>query len=192
MSHYIAELITLAEKTTDLVERIRAQERCCATIERLWQHRSYLPPGARPLSNIEGILKVIEKFRSEKNPWSKLSEKEIERIGGSWMRFIDILEDSGVRACRIAFLTAIAEASFGKEKRWVDEHGAMLSEKEVELIKILDSWLSLEQKWNMRQDQTSIGSLHPEERRQRVLAEIAGCITKMKEASEKLYSDLSK
>lgn len=192
MAHYIAELIVLAEKTTNPAERIRAQEKCCVTIERLWEHRSALPPGVRPLSNLDGILKAIENFRGEQTPWSRLSAKELAHMAGPWIGFIGIIEDAGLRACRIALLTAIAEASFRKEKRWLEEHGSMFSENEMKLIQVLDSWLAAEQPWHSGEDRISIGDLLPNERRRRVLAEIEECIAKMKEAGKKLRIDLSK
>ena len=192
MAHYIAELIVLAEKTTDPAERIRAQEKCCATIEHLWLHRSILPPSARPLSNLEGILKSIENFRDEQTPWSRLLTRDIDHLSSPWMAFIRVIEGSGLRACRIALLTAIAEESFGNEKRWVEEYGSMLSENEMNLIRVLDSWLSSEQPWHSRKDHISIADLAPDVRRKHVLTEIKACIAEVINAGEKLRADISK
>lgn len=191
IAHYIAELIDLAEKTKEPVERAKAQEKCCATIEQLWQHRSSLPPASKPLSNIEAILKAIESFRGEQTPWSRLSSKETNELASPWIEFIGIIEDAGLRASQIALLTAIAEASFGKEKRWLEEHGSMLSAQEKKLIEALDMWLSTKQPWYSSKDEASIADLLPESRSERVMAEIAECLSKMVEAGAKLRKAIS-
>ena len=143
MAHYIAELIKLAEGTDNPDERRNARERCCETILRLWEHRSSLPHGARPIGKLENVLSAIESIWGEKSPWSRgLSKEEMERLGGPWMAFAQQADNSGLRMCRIALIAAIAEKSFGKEKRWLDEHGKMLSDEEKKIIEALDGWLN--------------------------------------------------
>lgn len=188
MAHYIAELIKKAEETDDPDIRSEAQEKCCETILRLWEHRAALPRGVRPLANLEGVLLAIEKFRGEQNPWSVFSTEEAERIGGPWIWFAKVVEDIGLRMCRIAVLTAIAEASLGKEKRWLQEHKEMLSEEEIKVIQTLDSWLSEEMLWQTKQEQMSIGDLEPDERTKRVLEEIQASIEQIKSSFELLLN----
>lgn len=188
MAHYIAELIRKAEETDDPDMRSKAQEKCCETILKLWEHRAVLPHGARPLANLEGVLLAIEKFRGEQNPWSVFSTEEVERIGGPWMWFAKVVEEVGLRMCRIAVLTAIAEVSLDKEKRWLQEHQEMLSEEEMKVIQALDSWLSEEMLWQTEQDRVSVGDLEPNERTRRVLEEIQASIEQIKSSFELLLN----
>ncbi len=188
MAHYIAELIKAVEEAHNPKERKKAQERCCQTILKLWEHRTSLPDGARPLSNFEGVLKAIKSLRGEKTPWLVLSAEQAGKIGGCWMEFAKAVEEKGVRICRIAALTAIAERAFGKEKRWVREQGEMLSKEEREIIEFLDGWLSEKIKWQTNKEQDSISDLEPSERTNKVIKEIHASIKQIEGAFELLRS----
>jgi hypothetical protein len=65
MAHYIAEKMTLAEKSPLGEEREAADKESFETILKLWQHRWSLPSGKRPLENFEPILKTLEKLNPE-------------------------------------------------------------------------------------------------------------------------------
>ena len=188
MAHYIAELIKAVEEADNLKERKKAQEKCYQTILKLWEHRPSLPDGARPLSNIEGVLKAIKSLRGEKTPWLMLSAEQAGKIGGRWMEFAKTVEEKGGRICRIAALTAIAEHAFGKEKRWVREHGEMLSKDEREIIEFLDGWLSEKVQWQTTKDRVSIGDLEPHERSRKITEEIDSSIRQINKAFELLQS----
>lgn len=188
MAHYIAELIKKAEETDDPGIRSESQEKCCETILKLWEHRAVLPCGAGPLVNLRGVLQAIENLRGQRAPWSLFSTEEAERIGGPWIWFAKVVEDIGLRMCRIAALTAIAEASLGKEKRWLQEHKEMLSEEEIKIIQALDSWLSEEMLWQSEQERVSVGDLEPNERTRRVLEEIQASIEQIKSSFELLLN----
>jgi len=188
MAHYIGELINTVEEADNPKERKKAQERCCQTILKLWEHRVSLPDGARPLSNIEGVLRAIKSLRGEKTPWLMLSAEQAGKIGGRWMEFSKAVEEKSVRICRIAALTAIAESAFGKEKRWVREQGEMLSKEEREIIEFLDGWLSEKIKWQTSKEQDSIADLEPSERTNKVIKEIHASIKQLEEAFELLRS----
>ena len=189
MAHYIAELMSAAEETNDPEERSKAQEKCCETILKLWEHRASLPHGAGPLANLENVLKAIESLQGEGMPrWSGFSPGEIKKLGGPWVQFAKVVEEAGLQMCRIAVLTAIAETAFGKEKRWLQEHGEMLSEEETKIIKALDSWLSEKISWQTKKDQVSIGDLEPDERTRRVIEEIEASIMRLKSSFESLLN----
>jgi hypothetical protein len=64
MAHYIAEQITIAENTTG-DEKSEAEERCFETVLKLWQYRSSLPDGRRPLENFEPIFRALERLDPE-------------------------------------------------------------------------------------------------------------------------------
>jgi hypothetical protein len=186
MAHYIAELIKKAEETGNSAERRMARKRCCEAILRLWKHRSSLPHGARPLANLESVLKAIENLRGNKTPWLRLAKKEVERTAGPWMAFAQVVEESGLRMCRLAVLMAIAERAFGKEKRWLRHHKEMLSKGEIRVIQNLDSWLSGGILWRTSEDRVSIGDLEPDERFKMVLSKIEASIKQLNEAFESL------
>ena len=179
MAHYIAELIDAAENESDPNLRNQARDKCCEAIIKLWDHRSSLPSGSRPLANLDGVLEAIKSIRAKKNSWSALSSHDVKRIGGNWMGFAKTIEDAGLRMCRIAILTAVAEASFGKEQRWLHEHKEMLSKEETKIIETLDRWLSLEKFWRDRENQVSIMDMEPDERNQRIEEEIKKLMEKI-------------
>jgi hypothetical protein len=188
MAHYIAELIKMSEETEDLDERSKAQEKCCDTIIKLWEHRSSLIHCARPLANLEGVLKAINNLREEKTPWSQFSAEEGGKLGGPWMTFANTLEEVGLRMCKIAVLTAIGESSFGTEKRWMQEHGDMLSKEEAEIIQGLDIWLLEEIPWEDDRDRLSVGAMESDERTKRAVEEFNALFKKLMSAFEKLQT----
>ena len=196
MAHYIAELMKLAEETSDLEERKRAQDKCCETILRLWEHRSSLPHDARPLGRLENVLSAIETIWGEKSPWSHgLSKEEMERIGGPWMGFAQEVEKSGIRMCRIALIAAIAEKSFGQERRWLDEHGKMLSDEEKKIIEVLNSWLDPDKLpfpyTVVGKEKKSVGEMEAAERHELILKELHKEINNISEAIKGLEQVLS-
>lgn len=188
MAHYIAELIKRAEETNNPAERRMARKSCCETILRLWKHRSSLPHAARPLGNLESVLNAIENLRKNKMPWLRLPKKEIESIAGPWMGYAQVVEEAGLRMCRMAVLMAIAEKELGREKRWIRDHKEMLSKGEIKIIQALDSWLSGGIFWRTSEDKLSIGDLEPNERIKRVMGEIEESIKQQNEAFESLRS----
>jgi len=179
MAHYVAELIDAAENEPDSNLRNQARDKCCEAIIKLWDHRASLPRGSRPLSNLDGVLEAIKNIRAKKNSWDALSSQDVKRIGGEWMGFAKTVQDAGLRICRIAILTAVAEASFGKEQRWLFEHKEMLSKEETGIIEALDSWLSLEKFGRDREKQLSIMDMEPDERNQIIEEEIKKLIEKI-------------
>jgi hypothetical protein len=61
MAHYVAEQITIAENATG-DEKSVAEQRCFETILNLWQHRSSLPTGHRPLESFEPIFRALDQL----------------------------------------------------------------------------------------------------------------------------------
>lgn len=68
MSHYIAELINHIESSTG-VEKKKAEKECAELIMRLWKHRYELPEAARPLGNLEEILRTLKLLDPSANPF---------------------------------------------------------------------------------------------------------------------------
>jgi hypothetical protein len=61
MAHYVAEQITIAENATG-DEKSKAEKRCFETTLKLWQHRSSLPAGRRPLESFEPVFRALDRL----------------------------------------------------------------------------------------------------------------------------------
>lgn len=64
MAHYVAEQIVTVENATG-DEKSVAEQRCFETILKLWQHRSSLPTGHRPLESFEPIFRALDRLDPE-------------------------------------------------------------------------------------------------------------------------------
>jgi hypothetical protein len=186
MAHYLAELIFDAENATDPNARKSAQEKCCETISRLWDHRASFPRSARPLANLELVLDAIRQLLGNQEPWVGLAKHLSEETDDPWCEFIKNAYCADRRMAYIAVLTAIAENSFGREKRWLDENKEMLSEEEAEIISTLDEWLNSKRDWFTTNKKLSVGELSPVERTQFILNELEVLVSKQQEALKHL------
>lgn len=69
MAHYVAELIEMA-RTSPTAEREAAQERCAEAILHLWKQRTALPDRARPLIELEPVLRTLAALAADRDhPW---------------------------------------------------------------------------------------------------------------------------
>jgi hypothetical protein len=122
MAHYIADLITKAERATG-DERRSVEEECFRAILALWQHRAELPNGKRPFEHLEPIVRAIESldpdddtpryFRSarpERKDWEKSA---VDR----WLD-LALAEAAGAKegASEIVFRFASETAELGHEE----------------------------------------------------------------------------
>ena len=64
MVYYVAEQMTVAENATG-DEKVEAEKNCFETILKLWEHRSSLPNGRRPLESFEPIFHALERLDPE-------------------------------------------------------------------------------------------------------------------------------
>lgn len=81
MAHYIAELISAAEKATSKKDRLAAQKRAMEAILRIWEHRESLPGYAYPLARYDEILSVLDHLRPDNNPFrfNRMRESKVEQ-----------------------------------------------------------------------------------------------------------------
>jgi len=81
MAHYVAELISVAEKATSKKDRLAAQKRAMEAILRIWEHRESLPGYAYPLARYDEILSVLDHLRPDNNPFrfNQMRESKVER-----------------------------------------------------------------------------------------------------------------
>jgi hypothetical protein len=191
MAHYIAELISDARNTTDADKQKIAQEKCCETILRLWDHRASLPGNAKPLANLEPILKTILDLQSKNDFWAAVARRRTEESDDPWCEFIKNSYCADRRMACIAILTAIAESHFDREKRWVAENKEALSKEEAEIINTLDRWLSSGQDWLTTSKNPSVGELAPAKRTAFILKELEQAVSQQQEALKRLKKKLT-
>lgn len=72
MAHHVAELINEAENGTTVAERSRARKSATETILKIWEHRTSLPGNAYPLTQYKNVLAVLDRLRSDENPFRYL------------------------------------------------------------------------------------------------------------------------
>ena len=90
MAHYVAEQMEIAENLTD-DDKSHAEQRCFETILKLWQHRSSLPNGRRPLENFEPIFRTLERLNPENIRSYYFNEpSEPSKIDDSVQKWLDI------------------------------------------------------------------------------------------------------
>lgn len=182
MAHYLAELIYDAENVDDPDERALAREKCCEVILSLWIHRSSLPGRAKPLANLESVLAAIQSLKENQEPWVLLGKHSAEETDNPWGDFIKSSYCADRRMACIAALAAIAESSFDREKRWLDENSQVLSEDEAKIIHTLDSWLRSGLDWFTIKENPSVGELPPNERTDFILKELERSVLRQRKA----------
>jgi len=124
MAHYIAELITRAEKTTGEDKSI-VEHDCSTAILTLWRHRSELPNGSRPFEELEPIFRAVESldpdsdvpryFRGVRPPKEETPATTEQE---NWLNLVAGLDYSAkvlIGYC----LAEAAGASLDKSKEWV-------------------------------------------------------------------------
>ncbi len=124
MAHYIADLVTKAEKATG-DEKIVVERECSAAILALWKHRSELPDGRRPFQALEPVMRAIESldpendtpryFRAARPPKGDAAETSEQ---ARWLALVDGLDHSA-RILIGYCLAEAAEAALDKSKEWV-------------------------------------------------------------------------
>lgn len=72
MAHHLAELIDQSENGATAAERTRARKSATETILKIWEHRTSLPGKAYPLTQYKNVLAVLDRLRSDENPFRYL------------------------------------------------------------------------------------------------------------------------
>lgn len=65
LAHYIAELITNAEKEGPSLNGRAAKKEACETILKLWEHRATLAGRANPMKEYENAVQMLHKLSNE-------------------------------------------------------------------------------------------------------------------------------
>lgn len=131
MAHYIAEKITAVEKAKP-AEKQKLEKECFELILKLWEHRSNLPSGSRPLQNFEAILTVLTNISPDENkPYyynrPKRDERQQiemdqfnEKSGEQWLEIMQAAD----RAARVWIEHALKKAADSAQdentRKWIE------------------------------------------------------------------------
>lgn len=189
MSHYVAELMVESQQAKNSDSKRHAQDKCFEVILRLWDHRASLPANARPLGNLMSFLDAIQCLlgrdgREER--WVRFATDLVEQSHDPWCEFIKESYSADRRLAIISALTAVAEGSIGKERRWIDETPYLLSEDERKVIDLLDSWVNEKRDWVSSKERFSVGALAEEERTEFILTELEQLVSAQHSAVTRL------
>lgn len=69
MAHHVAELIHDSETLPTDEKRAKAGKRAVETILKIWEHRESLPSYAYPLARYNEVLRVLDRFQLNENPF---------------------------------------------------------------------------------------------------------------------------
>ena len=190
MSHYLAEQMLAVQAAKGRAAQRAAEDHCCEVILRLWAARANLPGTARPLGRLDEAIKALEEMRSDQTRFPAMVRRASGQAKSPWLGFARDSYAAERRMACIAFLAGVLEASFGQEKRWVDEHSSHLSEQERDMVDSLDGWLKTDVCWLTGTDRKSVGQLPPKERTETILKELDAVITEQSRAYQALKRQL--
>lgn len=131
MAHYIAEKISAVEKAKP-GEKQKLKKECFDLILKLWEHRSELPSGSRPLQNFEAILTVLHNISPDENKpyyYNRPRRDERQQIemdqldeksGGQWLEIMQAAD----RAARVWIEHALKKAADSAQddntRKWIE------------------------------------------------------------------------
>jgi hypothetical protein len=136
MAHYIAEKISAVEKAKS-AEKQKLKKECFDLILKLWEHRSELPSGSRPLQNFEAILTVLHNISPDENKpyyYNRPRRDERQQIemdqldeksGGQWLEIMQAAD----RAARVWIEHALKKAGDSAQddntRKWIESISAV-------------------------------------------------------------------
>lgn len=144
MAHYVSEQIIAAENTVG-AEKAAAEERCFNTVLALWEHRSKLPNGHRPLEEFEPILRALARLDPDSPrpfylPQRRQSKKGQEEAPDDVDKLIEtvLLIDRAARMLiNQGLKSAARRASTESTKAFLDEALANERAGDIEAIRLL-------------------------------------------------------
>ncbi len=136
MAHFIAEKISAVEKAKP-TEKQKLKKECFDLILKLWEHRSELPSGSRPLHNFEAILTVLHNISPDENKpyyYNRPRRDERQQIemdqldeksGGQWLEIMQAAD----RAARVWIEHALKKAADSAQddntRKWIESISAV-------------------------------------------------------------------
>jgi len=138
MVHYLAELIQTAEQASSIQEKRKLQKECCDIILKLWSNKETLPI-ARPLENLDGLVKILEALQEKPNHEFPLWYRQTNFSNDSfWSDFIKTVKINSERIFQQVLDLYLHGDLLEKEKEWLQEHEEFLTESEISFIRNID------------------------------------------------------
>lgn len=138
MVHYLAELIQTAEQASSIQEKRKLQKECCDVILKLWSNKETLPI-ARPLENLDGLVKILEALQEKPNHEFPLWYRQTNFSNDSfWSDFIKTVKINSERIFQQVLDLYLHGDLLEKEKEWLQEHEEFLTESEISFIRNID------------------------------------------------------
>lgn len=126
MAHYIAEQITLAKRENGAA-KAQTEQHVFAAIIKLWQHRSFLPRGARPFADFDSIFKTLEQLDPETSSPFYFADFEPEERNSKnspqiedWLKRIRDIDMGARISLEYALHQAALYAADEKTQEWLE------------------------------------------------------------------------
>lgn len=183
MAHYIAELITSAENAEEEMKAALEKE-CFDTILKLWANRDATPKGIRPLSSLEDAMMLLHKiaYKFDGN-WHRY----FEGADNPWKKFGADVNDANRDIIRLLVFLQSLDTDLVNVKKWVADHGTLLSAEEQEIVAGLDTIASETEYYFQLQELRK----DPKELQSTIVTHLEKLVEKVKIAMEELKSNLS-
>jgi hypothetical protein len=183
MAHYVAELITSAENAEGEMKAALEKE-CFDTILKLWANRDATPKGIRPLASLKDAMMLLNKiaYKFDGN-WHRY----LEGSDNPWKKFGVDVNDANRDIIRLLVFLQSLDTDLVNVKKWVADHGTLLSAEEQEIVAGLDTIVSETEYYfqleELRKDSKELLSA--------IITHLEKLVEKVKEAMEELKSNLS-
>lgn len=190
MANHLAQLITQATVERDAARRKKLCASCCALIERLWKNRANLPGGAKPLGRIDEQLIAIQTMMKDFGTTPDSYLHQAKQISNPWLVFAIDSHSIDRRMAAIAVLASFLESDLRSENRWMVENSGQISKEEHEILNALDRWVGRKNEFFVVSTDESIVGLKRDERKARLLEELAKALENQRKALKTLKESL--
>lgn len=148
MAHYLAEKITIAEKSQGKEKEV-AEKECFDVILKFWQHRHALPSGKRPLQSFEPILDVLSKLNPDREELyfynamrnQDLSELETDNVDyksvEKWTNIAEEIDKTARIWIEYALSQAARIAKNERTKEWIENTENLSDNADTRIISTL-------------------------------------------------------
>jgi len=184
MAHYIAELMSKAEKATGETKTALEKE-CFETILKLWANRDATPEGIRPLAGLTDAMVLLDKIAYKfDGDWSRY----YEGADNPWKKFGKDVNDANRNIISLLVLLQSVNTDLVNVKKWVADHGGLLSAEERDIVSGLDTIVSeTEDSFQLQEVRKN-----PEELQAVIMSQLEKLVEKVSSALEELKNDLSR
>lgn len=144
MAHYIAEKMVIAKKSKGK-DKSQAEQECFDAILRLWQHRSHMPEGHRPLENFELIFQALPRLNPDNSlPYffskpdlasdkSKKANKKSKNVQG-WLDVALGIDKTARVWLEYVFRQAALNAVDAKTLSWLVDAEGLPESKDISIV----------------------------------------------------------